>query len=95
MIADDAGTGVGPSGSSVIAASRTLIDRKRLLEMIPLSERTIFDMEQRGEFPRRICLTVRRVAWDLAEVLEWIAERRAIAAPATRPGFVQLVQGGR
>ena len=31
--------------------SKTLINRKKLLAMIPLSERTIFNMEQRGEFP--------------------------------------------
>lgn len=28
--------------------SKTLINRKKLLAMIPLSERTIFNMEQRG-----------------------------------------------
>ena len=45
--------------------SKTLINRKKLHSMIPLSERTIFNMEQRGEFPRRIALTSRNVAWDL------------------------------
>ena len=58
-------------------ASKTLINRKKLLAMIPLSERTIFNMEQRGEFPRRIALTSRNVAWDLAEVEEWIEARRS------------------
>ena len=32
---------------------RVLIDRRRLHEIVPLSERTVFDMEQRGEFPKR------------------------------------------
>ena len=36
--------------------------------MIPLSDRSIFNMEKRGDFPRRIVLTSRNVAWDLAEV---------------------------
>ena len=43
--------------------NKTLINRKKLLAMIPLAERTIFNMEQRGEFPRRIALTSRNVAW--------------------------------
>ena len=66
---------------------RTLINRKKLLAMIPLSDRTIFNMERRGEFPRRIALTSRNVAWDLAEVEEWIDARKS-AGTASRPGHV-------
>ena len=55
--------------------------------MIPLAERTIFNMERRGEFPRRIALTSRNVAWDLEEVMEWIETRRAQGAQAQRPGM--------
>ena len=44
------------------AKNKTLINRKKLLAMIPLAERTIYNMEQRGEFPRRIALTSRNVA---------------------------------
>lgn len=65
---------------------RVLIGRKKLHEMIPLAERTIFNMEQRGEFPRRITLTSRNVAWDLGEVEAWIEARRAQGAQAQRPG---------
>ena len=68
-------------------ASKTLINRKKLLAMIPLSERTIFNMEQRGEFPRRIALTSRNVAWDLAEVEGWIEARKSSGTQAVRPGF--------
>ena len=64
---------------------RVLINRKKLHAMIPLCERTIFNMEQRGEFPRRIALTSRNVAWDLAEVEEWIEKRKSFQV--TRPGF--------
>ena len=69
------------------AKSKTLINRKKLLAMIPLSERTIFNMEQRGEFPRRITLTSRNVAWDLAEVEGWIEARKSSGTQAVRPGF--------
>ncbi|CAD0330501.1 AlpA family phage regulatory protein [Xanthomonas hortorum pv. vitians] len=71
--------------------SKTLINRKKLLAMIPLSERTIFNMEQRGEFPRRIALTSRNVAWDLAEVEDWIEARKASGTQAMRPGFTSSV----
>lgn len=63
-----------------------LINRKKLLAMIPLSERTIFNLEKRGEFPRRIALTSRNVAWDLAEVERWIAARKSSGDSAQRPG---------
>ncbi|WP_430300783.1 helix-turn-helix transcriptional regulator [Ralstonia insidiosa] len=76
-------------------ASKTLINRKKLLAMIPLSERTIFNMEQRGEFPRRIALTSRNVAWDLAEVEGWIEARKSSGTQAMRPGFTpSAVAGG-
>lgn len=66
---------------------KTLINRKTLLAMIPLSERVIFNMEKRGDFPRRIVLTSRNVAWDLAEVEEWIETRKQSGEQADRPGF--------
>nr|WP_208323344.1 MULTISPECIES: AlpA family phage regulatory protein [Gammaproteobacteria] len=67
-------------------ANKTLINRKVLLEMIPLSSRTIYNLEKRGEFPRRIALTSRNVAWDLSEVEQWIEERKSSGNQATRPG---------
>ncbi len=67
-------------------AYKTLINRKVLLEMIPLSARTIYNMEQRGEFPRRIVLTSRNIAWDLSEVVEWIEGRKFSGSQAKRPG---------
>jgi prophage regulatory protein len=69
------------------ATNKTLINRKKLLAMIPLAERTIFNMELRGEFPRRIALTSRNVAWDLAEIEEWIQARKSSGIQAARPGM--------
>ena len=57
------------------------IRRKQLKEMVPLADSTIFEMERRGEFPRRYALSPRTVVWNLAEVEAWLAERR------TRPIF--------
>ncbi|WP_428037127.1 helix-turn-helix transcriptional regulator [Chromobacterium violaceum] len=64
--------------------TKVLINRKKLLAMIPLSERTIYNLEQRGEFPRRIALTSRNVAWDLNEVEDWIADRKSKSAHVVR-----------
>lgn len=63
----------------------TLINRKTLLAMIPLSDRAIYNMEKRGEFLRRIVLTSRKVVWDLADVEQWIEERKQSSDKATRP----------
>lgn len=66
--------------------NRALIGRKTLHAMIPLSERTIYNMEQRGEFPRRVVLSPRTVAWVLEEVESWIQARKASGFQAARPG---------
>jgi prophage regulatory protein len=57
---------------------------------VPLADRTIFDMEQRGEFPQRFSITSRLVAWDLQEVDEWIAKRQEAAGRPPAPGYVKL-----
>lgn len=53
------------------------IRRHQLREMVPLSDSTIYAMEQRGEFPRRFVLSPRCIVWDLAEVHAWLLARRA------------------
>ena len=62
---------------------RRTIRRHELHQIVPLAETTIYEMEQRGEFPRRFRLTARCVVWDLAEVEAWLdARRRASRANA-------------
>ena len=62
--------------------TRRTIRRHQLREMVPLADSTIYEMEQRGEFPRRFALSPRCVVWDLAEVEAWLASRRS--APIRR-----------
>lgn len=57
-------------------AMRRAVRRPELRMIVPLADTTIYEMEQRGEFPRRFYLTSRCVVWDLAEVEAWIEERR-------------------
>ncbi|MFA6967967.1 helix-turn-helix transcriptional regulator [Bosea sp. (in: a-proteobacteria)] len=61
------------------ATVRRSIRRHQLREMVPLADTTIYDMEQRGEFPQRFYLTSRCVVWDLSEVEAWLAERRRVS----------------
>ncbi len=61
---------------------RRTIRRTELHKMVPLSGTTIYDMERRGEFPRRFNLTSRCVVWDLAEVEAWIEARRQVSDAA-------------
>ncbi|GKT18301.1 AlpA family phage regulatory protein [Acidovorax sp. SUPP2522] len=68
--------------------SRT-IRRQELHQIVPLAETTIYEMEQRGEFPRRFNLTARCVVWDLEEVEAWIEARKQ----ASRSGGVAKSTG--
>lgn len=58
------------------ALTKRTIRRHQLRELVPLADTTIYDMEQRGEFPQRFYLTARCVVWNLAEVEAWLDERR-------------------
>src|ERR1700739_2872119 len=85
-----------------VSTPRT-IRRQQLREMVPLADSTIYEMEQRGKFPRRFALSPRCVVWDLAEVEAWLASRRSSpivraqspdvrqrrSRPAREPGRVQ------
>ena len=68
---------------------RRTIRRNQLREMVPLAESTIYEMEQRGEFPRRFALSPRCVVWDLAEVEAWLATRRAKPIARAQPPDVK------
>lgn len=55
---------------------RRTIRRAELRQIVPLADTTIYEMERRGEFPRRFYITSRCVVWDLEEVEAWIDLRR-------------------
>ena len=55
---------------------RRTIKKPKLHQMVPLADSTIWEMERRGEFPKRFLLTPRCVVWDLAEVEAWLERRR-------------------
>ncbi|WP_393988199.1 helix-turn-helix transcriptional regulator [Xanthobacter sediminis] len=59
-----------------VSLLKRVIRRPELRKIVPLADTTIYEMEQRGEFPKRFFLTPRCVVWDLAEVETWLDERR-------------------
>lgn len=64
---------------------RVLINRKQLRKIIPLCDRTIYNMEKHGEFPKRFTITTRMVAWDLQEVEDWMEARKSAGGQAAMP----------
>nr|WIE91391.1 AlpA family phage regulatory protein [Mesorhizobium sp. WSM4875] len=77
------------TGPREATATRT-IRRKELRAIVPLADSTIYEMEQRGQFPRRFALTPRCVVWDLAEVEAWLHARRAAPIPRASHPDVRL-----
>ena len=75
-----------PQGSPL--PFRRTIRRHELRQIVPLAETTIYEMEHRGEFPRRFNLTPRCVVWDLDEVEAWIdARKQACRFDASGPAL--------
>jgi prophage regulatory protein len=60
--------------------AKPVVRREQLRSLVPLADTTIYEMEQRGEFPKRFYLTPRCPVWDLGEVNAWVAARRKAAA---------------
>ena len=68
-----------------LVEAKPAIRREQLREIVPLADTTIYDMEQRGEFPKRFYLTPRCPVWDLEEVNAWLAARRKEAGSVNPP----------
>lgn len=66
------------------------IKKPELHQMVPLADSTIWEMEKRGEFPKRFLLTPRCVVWDLAEVEAWLTQRRSSPIARAAPPDVHL-----
>lgn len=54
--------------------SNQFIRIKTVLEKVPLSRSTIWRLERAGNFPKRVKLSKCSVAWNLAEIEEWISK---------------------
>jgi prophage regulatory protein len=59
--------------------------RADLRRLVPVADTTIYEMERRGEFPRRFHLTPRCVVWNLAEIEAWLTARQQASAAGLMP----------
>jgi prophage regulatory protein len=55
----------------------TIVDRRQLRELVPVSDSQLRRLESAGRFPRRVKLGANRVGWLLGEIQQWIAQRKA------------------
>lgn len=70
-------------GLSRTPATRILREQE-VVERVGLSADLIAQLEARGQFPRRVPLTARRVGWVEAEVESWLQARVAERDDAER-----------
>lgn len=63
-------------------APSKILRKKEVLEMVGLSDPTVWRLERAGQFPKRLRLGGNSCGWLLAEVEDWIqakaAEREAV-----------------
>ena len=52
-----------------------ILNVNQVVNMTGLSKATIWRMERKETFPKRIKLADRRVGWPEAEVIEWLESR--------------------
>ena len=68
-----------------LIGAKPAVRRQQLRELVPLADTTIYEMEQRGDFPKRFYLAPRCPAWDLGEINLWLASRRAASGQVSPP----------
>ncbi len=68
---------VSASDGEAPSTCQRAVRRRELRKIVPLADTTIYEMERRGEFPRRFYLTSKCVVWDLNEIEQWLTARRA------------------
>lgn len=64
----------------VVVAPRVgsdMVKRDQLPQLTGLSTSTLWRLECKGDFPRRVKLSHNRVGWHRSEVVAWVSERQA------------------
>lgn len=64
---------------------KRVINKKELRQIVPLSDTTVWELEQRKDFPSRFYLTPRLPVWDYDEVIDWLEKRKAVGASLVQP----------
>ena len=53
-----------------------IINESEVIHFVGLSKSHIMRLENKGEFPKRIKLALRRVGWSLQEVRQWVEDKK-------------------
>ena len=53
-----------------------IINESEVIHLVGLSKYHIMRLENKGEFPKRIKLALRRVGWSLQEVRQWVEDKK-------------------
>ena len=64
-------------GEASMTPKDRIIDAKELKQYVPYCQVHLRKLEGEGTFPKRIRLGQHRVGWSLAEITEWIEDRKA------------------
>jgi len=59
----------------------SIISKKKLRELIHLSDTQLRRLEKAGNFPKRVSLGPGRVGWSASEVEAWIEARKVERSP--------------
>lgn len=57
--------------------TRIAINKKRLLQIVPLGYTSIWELERAGKFPASFLLTEKTRVWWEDEVQKWLHDRQA------------------
>lgn len=52
-----------------------IIRKKELFNLIGLSDTTVWRLERKGKFPKRLRLGAKSVGWRYTDVLSWIEKK--------------------
>jgi prophage regulatory protein len=56
--------------------TRIVLNKKRLLQIVPLSYTTIYELERKGGFPSSFLITEKTRVWWEDEVQKWLHDRQ-------------------
>jgi prophage regulatory protein len=62
-------------GRNMESLEERIIRKPELFEKVPLSDTTIWRLEKRGDFPRRMRIGGNAVGWLASEVDEWMRRK--------------------
>ncbi|MEN3257821.1 AlpA family phage regulatory protein [Sodalis endosymbiont of Spalangia cameroni] len=54
---------------------KAAVDRKKLFDIVPISENKLYELEKAGEFPKKFVLAG-KYAWNRDEIEAWLDEQQ-------------------